>query len=150
MVRDDLDARPQTPRRCGVSHGGVNNIFWKEKSMSHLINAPNAGRRAKLSMLLLGSLAGVLAVGTAGAADADVPSMSVKYTQQSLATESGVHDLYRRITEAARKVCPETSTRDLGEQQKVTECRHAAVARAIRQIDDPRLAALHAAHPKNG
>src|SRR5665811_993748 len=109
--------------------------------MSHVISAGTAGTRAKFSLLLLGSLAGVVAAGTASAADIDVPSLAVKYSLQSLATDSGVQDLYRRITLAARKVCPENSVRDLSMQRQVEQCRDEAVARAIRQIDNSRLAA---------
>ncbi len=118
--------------------------------MSHFISAGTAGTRAKLSLLLLGSLAGLLAAGTAGAADIDAPSLVVKYSQQSLATDGGVQDLYRRITLAARKVCPEISARDLSAQRQVEQCRDEAVARAIRQIDNSRLAALYATHSRNG
>jgi UrcA family protein len=118
--------------------------------MSHFISAGTAGTRAKFSLLLLGSVAGVVAVGTASAADVDAPRLAVKYSQKSLATDSGVQDLYRRITLAARKVCPEDSVRDFSVQRQVQQCRDEAVARAIRQVDNSRLAALYAAHSKNG
>jgi UrcA family protein len=118
--------------------------------MSHFISAGIAGTRTKFSLLLLCSLAGVVAVGTASAADIDTPSIVVKYSQQSLATDGGVQDLYRKITHAARKVCPELSVRDLSAQREVEQCRDEAVARAIRQIDNSRLAALYATRSKNG
>lgn len=119
--------------------------------MSHSISAGTVGTRAKFSLLLLGSLAGVVALGTASAADIDAaPSLVVKYSQQSLATDDGVQDLYRRITLAARKVCPEISVRDLSARRQVEQCRDAAVARAIRRIDNSRLAAVYATHTKNG
>lgn len=117
--------------------------------MSHLISARSAGNAVKLPMLLLGALACVL-TGTAGAADAGVPSRTVKYTQQSLASDGGVRDLYRRITRAASEVCPDVSIRDLGVKRVVQQCRNAAIARAISQIDNPRLAALYAVRLKNG
>ncbi len=119
--------------------------------MSTSIRALAAGQRAKFGLLLLGGIAGVMAAGGAGAAsvDGDAPSVVVKYTEQSLATDEGVHALYRRITYAAKRVCPDTS-RDLARQVKVEQCRNEAVARAVRQIDNSRLAALHAAHSKNG
>jgi UrcA family protein len=118
--------------------------------MNHFISAGSAGTRVKVSLLLLGSLAGVLAVGTASAAEENAPSIAVKYTQQSLATDGGVQDLYRRITLAARNVCPDLSVRDLSAQREVEQCRDTAVARAIRQIDNSRLAALYATRSKNG
>jgi UrcA family protein len=93
-----------------------------------------------------------MAAGGASAArlDSDVPSVVVKYSEQSLATDEGVYALYRRIKNAAQQVCPAEETRDLNRQSLIKECRNQAVARAIRQIDNSRLAALHAAHSKNG
>jgi len=41
------------------------------------------------------------------------------------------------------------SFQDLSLQGKIAECRDQAVSRAIRQIDNPQLAALYAAHSKN-
>jgi UrcA family protein len=119
--------------------------------MSIFNPARAAGSRAKFA-LLLGGLAGLMAVGAAGAAvpDSDVPSVVVKYSQETLASKVGVNDLYRRITFAARQVCPDAWTRDLAAQVQVEACRNQAVARAIQQIDNPSLAALHASHSKNG
>ena len=118
--------------------------------MSHFISAGTAGARAKFSLLLLGGLAAMVAAGTAGAADSDAPRVVVKYSPESLATDGGVKDLYRRITHAAQKVCPELSIRDLNERLQIEQCRNEAVAKAIRLIDNSRLAALYAAHSKNG
>ena len=120
--------------------------------MSTFIPARAAGSPAKFTLLLLGSLAGVLAAGAAGAASAtgDVPAVSVKYSQESLATNGGVYDLYRRITIAAKQVCPDVSSRELSALHQVVVCREEAIARAISQIDNPKLAALHASRSKNG
>ena len=120
--------------------------------MSISIRDLAAGPRAKFGLLLLGSLAGIMAAGGASAArlDSDVPSVVVKYNEQSLATDEGVYALYRRITTAARRVCPDAPISNLGLLAEVEHCRNQAIARAIRQIDNSRLAALHAAHSKNG
>jgi UrcA family protein len=119
--------------------------------MIDFITARAAGSRAKFASLLLGSLAGVMAVGAASAAspDSGLPTVVVKYSEQSLATDGGVNDLYRRITNAAKQVCPAASIREFRALRQVEECRDQAVARAIRQIDNSRLAALYAAHSKN-
>jgi UrcA family protein len=120
--------------------------------MSSSITARTAGPRAKFALLVLGSFGGVMAAGATMAAspDSDVPSVVVKYSAESLATDEGVYALYRRITYAAKQVCPDASMRSLGLQMKVEECRNQAIARAIRQIDNSRLAALHAVRSKNG
>ena len=120
--------------------------------MSVSITARAAGSRAKFGLLLLGSLAGIIAAGAASAAepDSDVPSIVVKYSEQSLTTDAGAYALYRRFTSAAEKVCPDVWDKNLSRRAKAKECREEAVARAIRQIDNSRLAALHAARSKNG
>ena len=111
-----------------------------------------AGLRGRFALLTLAGIAGILGFGAAGAAGpaTDVPTVVVKYSQDSLASEGGVNDLYRRITIAARQVCPDVSFRDLAAQDQVKQCRYQAVARAIRQVDNARLAALHAGRSKNG
>jgi len=117
--------------------------------MSKFIAARAAGSRAKIALAVLGALAGVMAAGAASAESA-VPSVVVKYSEASLATDNGVQDLYRRITYAARKVCPAGTFGDLSYARLVAECRNQAIARAIRQIDNSRLAELYATHSKNG
>jgi UrcA family protein len=120
--------------------------------MSVSIMNRTAGPRAKLGLLVLGSFGAVMAAGAASAAspDSDLPSVVVKYSAQSLETDEGVYALYRRITSAAKQVCPDPSMRGLGLQMKVEQCRKQAIARAIGQIDNSRLAALHAVRSKNG
>jgi UrcA family protein len=111
-----------------------------------------AGPRAKFALLVLGSLGGVMVAGAASAASTadDVPTVVVKYSAQSLETDEGVHALYRRITLAAKQVCPEPSIRNLGLSARAEHCRNQAIAGAIQQIDNPRLAALHAVRFKHG
>jgi len=117
--------------------------------MSTFIRTRAAGSRARVALLLLGSLAGVMAAGAA-TIDSDVPSVVVKYSDLTLATDNGVNQLYRRITAAAKRVCPDYPLRDLGAQRQVEHCRNQAIAKAIQQIDNPRLAALYAVRSKNG
>jgi len=108
-------------------------------------------RTFKIATAILGAgLAGVLCAGAAGAAtaDSDLPTVVVHYSDLTLGTDSGVNQLYRRIVFAAKQVCPDES--DLRLQSRVQACRDQAVARAIEQIHNPRLAALYAAHAKNG
>lgn len=104
----------------------------------------------KLASLTLGSLTAALSFGAVNAATPDSPpSVVVKYSDQDLATASGVNEVYRRIVRAAKQVCPDYSIRYLSLQQKTAECRDQAVSRAIQQIDNSQLAALYAAHSKN-
>jgi UrcA family protein len=78
-----------------------------------------------------------------------VPQRVVKFSPDTLNTETGVRSLYHRIVRAAEEVCPNASgTRFV--TTSVAECRAQAVARAVHQIDNPRLAALYAASAKSG
>jgi UrcA family protein len=108
-------------------------------------------RTFKIATAMLGvGLAGVLCAGAAGAApaDSDVPTVVVHYSDLTLGTDSGVKQLYRRIVSASKQVCPDA--RSLSLQYQVQVCRDQAVTRAIEQVHNPRLVALHAAHAKNG
>jgi UrcA family protein len=109
-----------------------------------------AGFRFKAALLMFaGSLGAAMAAGAA-TVDNDVPSLVVRYDSQSLTTDSGVQQLYRRILGAAKEVCPEESIRDLGANARVRACRAQAVAQAIQHIDNTRLAALYASSSKSG
>ena len=111
-----------------------------------------AAGRGKIALLALASVAGIMGFGTGAAASPgiEVHQTVVQYNPASLANDAGVNDLYRRITVAAKLVCPDVSYRDFDAQYQVAQCRAQAVARAIRQIDNSRLAAVHAVRAKNG
>ena len=82
----------------------------------------------KQFQLALGMIAGCLfsavnvQVAKAAPSD-DALSLIVKYDRQSLATESRVLALYRRLASAARQVCPNETTRDLARLAAVRRCR---------------------------
>jgi UrcA family protein len=120
--------------------------------MSHFVIPGSAGSRARLALALLGGLAGVVSMGAAGAVTTNdqVPKVVVRYSEQSLASDAGVNELYRRIVQASKQVCPDDAVRDLASRQLAQVCRQEAVARAIQQIHNSQLAALYASHSKNG
>jgi UrcA family protein len=100
-------------------------------------------------------LVGGFAVAAAGAAvasptDSDAPSVVVRYTAASLATDSGVQALYRRIEMAAAKVCFIEPAGSRLPNQAVQKCRRDAVAGAVEKVHNTRLAALYASHGKSG
>src|SRR5260370_10466526 len=104
--------------------------------MSISTSPRTAGPRAKFGFLLLGSIAGIMAAGGASAArlDSDAPSVVVKYSEQSLATDDGVYALYRPITAAARQVCPDAWTRDLRRKAQAGRSQNEANTPAVRQL----------------
>jgi UrcA family protein len=119
--------------------------------MSSFVTARAVGSRAKIALLMLtGAFSCALAVGAASAAtvDSDVLTVVVHYTTESLATDSGVKALYHRLAHAAEQVCPSVGTPFVSSAARA--CRQGAIARAVEQINNPHLAALHATSSKKG
>jgi UrcA family protein len=99
----------------------------------------------------LTALVGCVLATTANAAGAvtptdGAPSVVVRYDDLNLSSEQGALALYRRLSAAARRVCPRENSRDLGDFTRSRACRSEAVARAVRAVNSPQLVALQAAH----
>jgi UrcA family protein len=116
----------------------------------------NLTRRARTALLVGCSLAGTLGVAQAAtpndsvSLDDAVPSAVVNYGDLNLATEAGARTLYQRLAVAAKQVCPIEEARSLGEVAQSHACRAEAIARAVRQVNSPQLAALSAARTNRG
>jgi len=96
----------------------------------------------------LSSAEGVLA-GEAGAkathADRqgqETKSEIVRYTPAALADSGGAEALYAEIEAAARRVCGEYDIKRLRARQRWNECYETALADALAQVSDRRLAGL--------
>ena len=101
--------------------------------------------------LLIGGIA--LAAASAAIAsptDSDVPKIVIRYTSSSLATDSGVQALYRRIEMAAERVCVIEPAGSRLPSPAVLKCRRDAVAGAVEKVHNQRLATLYAARAKSG
>ncbi len=108
--------------------------------------------RPKITLLMvLCGVAGLAASGAVSAASVadDVPRQVVKYSPATLSTDAGVRSLYHRIVKAAENVCPLPSGSRFV-TTPVAECRAQSVARAVHQINNPRLAALFEDNSKSG
>ena len=103
------------------------------------------------ALLLVGCVLGI-GSGMAHAASpvGDVQSVTVKFSDLNLATDAGADMLYRRIAAAARAVCPDPNIRDLRAFASNEACRSEAIARAVRDVSSPRLAAVYSAHTNQG
>jgi UrcA family protein len=108
-------------------------------------------RKITMAMIVCGML-GAAFIGAASAATADdgAPSITVRYNPQSLDTESGARALYSRLVKAAVEVCPQGSDSHHWISRQVRACREQAVARAVFQVNNPRLAAVYATSSKSG
>ena len=103
---------------------------------------------SKLALSIAGLVASV--TGFAGTPAVDAPSVSVRYDDLNLSTSAGVNTLYRRISMAAREVCPDIYSRDPHVFVAARYCQAAAVTKAVSEVNNPRLAMLHAAHASHG
>jgi UrcA family protein len=80
----------------------------------------------------------------------DAPSVAVRYDDLNLSTTAGVDALYRRISVAARDVCPDIHSRDIHAVLAARHCQSAAISKAVSEVNNPSLAMLHAARPSRG
>lgn len=118
--------------------------------MTTSITQRTTGLRFKIALLMITASLGTAMAAGAATLESDVPSVAVKYDAQSLTTDTGVQQLYRRIRVAAEQVCPEETVRDLGANARVQACRAKAVALAIQHIGNTRLAVRYASSSKSG
>lgn len=106
-------------------------------------------------LLRAAALAATFVIGAASTAyaaapDNAVPSLQVSYGDLNLATDQGTAALYGRIVSAAYKVCQASDIRVLSEVARASRCREEAIARAVRDVNSPRLAAVHSARLRHG
>jgi len=107
--------------------------------------------RPTVTVLML--LCGVVGAAAAGAVSAatvqdEVPQLVVRYSADSLATDSGARALYRRLVKAAEQVCPDVSSGSRLVSAEIRHCREQSIARAVHQINSPRLGAVYASSTK--
>ena len=93
------------------------------------------------------AIAAMLALRTAQAVPAadpatGAPSVTVRTSDLNLGTPEGVQALYRRIVTAAREVCPQASAWQAESSAASRACQARAIERAVRALNDPRLAAV--------
>jgi UrcA family protein len=101
-----------------------------------------------LLLMLCGVGAAVSTVCAAAPAD-DVPRIVIHYRADNLDTDSGARVVYRRLVQAAEDVCPAVPSGTLLVSSAIRECRAQAIDRAVRQVDSPRLATVHATSAKS-
>jgi UrcA family protein len=101
-------------------------------------------------MMILCGVVGAVSAGAVSAAttDDEVPRIVVKYDPASLSDVDGARALYQRIVRAAAQVCPIENERYLRQAQLSRECREQSIARAVHQINNPRLAEVYSSHTK--
>ena len=103
----------------------------------------------QVAVLVAAGALSVVATGMASAQNADVPKIVLRYDAASLQTDAGVRHLYARLEHAAEQVCPNDGFSPFA-SSIVAECRRHAVADAVEQIHNTRLAALSSSREKRG
>lgn len=86
----------------------------------------------------------------AATTDEAAPTVRVGYHDLNLSSDQGTAALYGRIVSAAKMVCQVSDIRDLRAVAAAKECRAQAIARAVQEVGNPRLAAVYAAHQDHG
>ena len=100
------------------------------------------------SRISAASLAALLSYGLGiGAVVAEPPPAArsvITYSDLDLVTDAGIRTLYSRVKGAAESVCLRETIRHPGidERSRYAFCVDAAVAQAVKQLNQPRLAAL--------
>ena len=97
-----------------------------------------------LGVLAMATLAASSSAASASQPSADGLQTNVYYTSRDLSTERGTRALYRRIASAAQEVCPGYDSVSARVVAASRECQRQAIARAIGQIGNARLAAIGA------
>jgi len=103
----------------------------------------------KSVLLAAAAAASIGFTAAAGAQTSDQPpKLVVRYSPASLDSDSGVRQLYGRLVAAAEEVC----VQPVGKlpSAAVIACRQRAVANAVAQIHNSRLAELSANYAKIG
>jgi UrcA family protein len=151
--RDKLDPGPLTQGRWKEFHTHaahkVNPTSTQERLMTTAASKLTTFRR---SLAVAGAFA-ALAVTTASFASPSsdaAPAVTVRYDDLNLATSAGVDALYRRISNAARAVCGNEHSRQLAIVAASERCRATAVDNAVRAVNNPHLALVHAARVSHG
>jgi UrcA family protein len=102
-------------------------------------------------MMVLCGIVGAASMGAVSAATTDdaVPTIKFRYDPQSLATDSGARALYGRLVKAAEVVCPDPLDGYPFVATSTEQCRQQAIARAVHDINNPRLAGIYTVRSKN-
>jgi UrcA family protein len=102
------------------------------------------GLRTAVTFTVLGICTAIGAIGSAHGASADASALTIRYSDLNLSTQQGARVLYGRIVAAANRVCAGGNMLDLDAMATARVCREEAIAKAVRDVNSPMLAAVHA------
>jgi UrcA family protein len=100
---------------------------------------------------LAGILVGPLSAVAAGNGKADEPPIRVvQFGDLDLSREAGIAVLYSRLHSAAREVCESSDTWSLRLFRQQTDCREAAIGRAVADVNSAALTTYYLTKSKAG
>jgi UrcA family protein len=88
-------------------------------------------------------LSGISSLGNANLQEIDIQSIRVSYADLNLTNTTDQLSLYQRLRGAAKKVCGDRVSRTVSEVMQQRECVEDALDRAVDDIGNPDLVALH-------
>lgn len=103
---------------------------------------------AALGVLTTAALLAAPTIASASQPAATGLQTNVYYDLRDLSTERGTRAVYRRIVAAAQEVCPGYDSLNPSAVAASQECQRRAVARAVGEIGNARLAAIDAREVK--
>jgi len=122
----------------------------QEKPMTSARLNPGGRLRTAVALTVLATCTAIGAVGSARAASANAAGLTVRYSDLNLSTEQGALILYGRIVAAAYRVCAADNMLDLNAMAAARACREEAIAKAVRDVNSPMLAAVYAERQRHG
>jgi UrcA family protein len=109
------------------------------------MNAKGAYRWMPVLLAITGAI-GWTAVARAGDTDYDVPKQLVTFADLNLNSLEGASSLYRRIEQAADRVCGgPVDMRELSVAARINSCKVRSVERAVDAVNSTVLTSLHLA-----
>lgn len=99
--------------------------------------------RTAVAFTVLTGCTAIGAVGSAQAASTDAPTFTVRYSDLNLSTYQGALALYGRIQAAAYRVCAADNMLNLDAMATARVCREEVIAKAVRDVNNPMLAAVY-------
>jgi UrcA family protein len=144
--RDEYVAGPQTTPPLWESHMRIVKGDEVSDERTHQTQGElNMYSTKTLIAVAAGLALGITGIGTSFASTSDNdagPRVVVRYAEAELATPEGVQHVRQRILSAVGQVCPAADMRDVERWVRAEACRSQAIARAVAQVKNPRLAAV--------
>jgi UrcA family protein len=108
--------------------------IWKKLSLG-------AGTFAAVALVSLAPVAG------ASEMSVNSDGISVRYSQEEVATDADAQRVYRKLRQASRKVCGlDGGFLNLPERTRAKKCYAETLAEVVQKINRPMLTALHVSH----